>query len=159
MTVPATLAALQTRLLTITPPNPPGGTLTVYADPREAVSVANFPSIVLALAPQVDNAAGAGALGLGRDDYTVAMYVLVGPRQMALNELHARVIPWPRLLLAKLAADLTLGGLVSFIGYGFQTDDYRLFSYRIGAIPWADGMYFGVKALLPVVEEMPLTMG
>ena len=159
MTVPVTLAALKTRLLTITPPNPPGGALTVYPDPREVVTVANFPSIVLALAPQVEMAAGAGALGLGRDDYIIAMYVMVGPRQMALNELHARVIPWPQLLLAKLAADLTLGGAVQFIGYGFGAGDYRLITYRIGAIPWGDGMYFGVKALLPVVEEMPLTMG
>lgn len=160
MTTTLTLARLKTRLETITPPNPPGTALHVFSKPQEAVKIGNFPTLVLGLAPQVDHAWRIEALGLGRHDYQVAMYLFLGPRQMSLPELHARAEPWPELLARALLADITLSGAVMFIGPGDQAwDGSPFFTYRIQPIPWADGIYFGIKALLPVTEKPLVTMG
>lgn len=159
MTVPLSFTRLKARLETITPPYPPGGNLFVHANPREAVSVGDFPTIILALAPQIDQGWRIEALGLGRHDYKIAIHVFLGPRQMPLNELHARALPWPALLAAALMADQTLGGAVMFIGPGDQGwDGTPFFTYRVQPIPWSDGVYWGIKALLPVTEKVPLTM-
>lgn len=154
MSVPQTLQALATRLATLdatllTP------TSRIYADPAEALSLGDFPALVLALAPGTTQTWRQEALGLARHDYTVALYVFVGARQTGLAELHSRVLPWPQALATVLVADLTLGGTVQWIGDGGD----GLFTYDVGPYQWADGEYFGLKCQIPITEKIPLAMG
>jgi hypothetical protein len=108
----------------------------------------------------VDHAWRIEALGLGRHDYQVALFLFLGPRQMPLNELHARAEPWPALLAGALLADITLGGAVMFLGHGDQGNDSQpFFTYRVQPIPWGDGVYWVIKALLPVTEKPVMAMG
>lgn len=155
MSLQTTLAALAARLQQIDP-----AVLTanhrIYPDPAEAVSLGDFPALVLAEAPQVQHIWRQEAFGLARHDYTIALYIFVGARQTGLAELHSRVLVWPQALATVLFADLTLGGAMHQIGAG---DSDQLFTYTIGPINWADGEYFGLKCLLPVTEKIPMPMG
>lgn len=151
MTVATALAAIRTQLLTITSPQPPA---KVYADPKEATSLGEFPCIILALAPQVEHTwsteAMGGGSGMAEHNYTAALYVFLGARSTPLNELHARSLGWPEAIFTALVADVTLGGVVTIIGDG---ESPVLFRYTIGPIAWADGIYWGLKCLLPVTEK------
>lgn len=156
MTVSATLTALRTRLLTITSPQAPK---KVYADPKEATSLGEFPCIVMSLAPGVAHvwgteAAGGGS-GLAEHDYTIAIWVLLGARSTPLPELHSRVIPWPEAVFRALVADITLSGTVIQMGDGASP---AFFSYQIGPLEWAGQEFFGMKVLLPIVEKQVVTM-
>lgn len=155
MSVSDTLAALKTRLLTVNP-TPQPAPARVYDRPAEAVSLGDFPAIVLSLAPGAEHAWREEALGLGQHDYVVTAWVFVGPRGTGLAELLDRVLPWPQAIADVLVADLTLAGQVHSIGY---KDDNRLFTYKIGPIAWSDGDYFGLSFQLPVIEHRNQTMG
>ncbi len=156
MTVANTLVQLRTRLLTITSPQTPK---KVYADPKEATSLGEFPCIVLSLAPGVAHSwgteAAGGGSGLAEHDYTVAIWVLVGARATPLPELHSRTLPWPEAVFRALVADITLSGAVIQLGRG---DSPEFFTYQIGPLEWAGQEYFGVKCLLPVIEKPVVTM-
>lgn len=158
MSIDAALAALKVRLLTITTPQ----TLKkVYDDPKESITLGEFPCAVLSLAPQVDHAwsteAMGGGSGVARHDWTAAIYVFVGARGTPLPELHSRSILWPQPIFVALVADITLGGAVLHIGRG---NSPQLLTYQHGPIEWADGVYWGLKCLLPVVEKpYGITMG
>jgi hypothetical protein len=159
MTVITALTALRTRLLTITPPADPGGTLQVYADPRDAISGGNFPCIFLALAPQVDHAWNIETLGqpgYGRHDYLAALYLSVALTSMPLNQRHARILPWPELIMRALAANVTLGGYVHHIG---DETTGKLWTYRVQSTQWADGSYWGLRGLVPVTEKQSMDVG
>lgn len=156
MTVAIALAALRTRLLAITTPQPP---VKVYADPKEATSLGELPVIILALAPGVEHVwateAMGGGSGMAEHDYTVAIYVLLGSRGTPLGELHSRSLLWPEAVFRALVADVTLGGAVTIIGDG---NSAGLFRYTIGPITWPSGenltgSFWGLKCLLPVVEK------
>lgn len=151
MTVATTLAALQTALSAITSPAVP---VKVYADPKEAVSLGEFPCIVLAEAPNVEHAwsteAMGGGSGVAEHNYTVAIYVFVGQRATPLSELHSRSLGWSEAIFRALVTDVTLGGAVTILGDGMSP---VLFRYTIGPIAWADGVYWGVKCLLGVTEK------
>lgn len=161
-----TVATSSAGVLTVVEPlvtEPVGAAVTltfqptrVYPDPMEATSLGDFPAIVLCLAPVAEHAWKQEAMGLSRHDYTVGLYVFLGSRNTDLAELHARVLPWPDAIGRKLIQDLTLGGTVMFLGY---PSDNRFFTYQIGPIEWADGTYFGIKAMLPVTEKTPVPMG
>lgn len=156
MTVANTLTQLRTRLLTITSPQSPK---KVYADPKEATSLGEFPCIVLSLAPGVvhtwgTEAAGGGS-GLAEHDYTVAIWVMLGARATPLPELHSRTLPWPEAVFRALVADITLGGAVIQLGAG---GDPTFLTYQIGPLDWGDQEFFGVKLLLPVVEKPVVAM-
>lgn len=157
MTIAITLAQMATNLATISPlPSPfTGQTLTTYPNPFDATTVANFPSIVLSIAPNVENVYRNEALGLSRADWNAALYLFLGPRTMKLNELHGRTVPWPDLINGILAGDMTLGSKVAFIGYG----DGRLWTWKMGTIPWGSGTYWGIKGTIPVTEKRVITMG
>ncbi len=148
-------AALAVRL-ELVDPTPQPALAYVYADPAEAVSLADFPVGILTLAPQQAHTWREEAFGLGRHDYTVAIYIFIGIRSTGLAELHSRVLAWPKPIADVLIADLTLGGLVHSIGAG-ESD--ALFTYSIGEFQWSDGSYFGLKILLPVTEKAPQLMG
>lgn len=151
MTVALALGGIRTRLLTITSPQTPK---KVYADPKEATSLGEFPCGVLALAPGVTHAweteAMGGGAGVAEHDYTVAIYWFLGTRQTPIGELHSRTLPWPESIFRALVADITLAGAVLHIGPG---DSPRLFDYQIGPLDWGDGEFWGLKILLPVVEK------
>lgn len=129
----------------------------VYANPAEAVSLGDFPCIVLGLAPNQENSWNMESLGQGRNDYTVAMWVFVGSRQTGLQELYGRILPWPKAIADVLVADMTLGGQVAFIGDAQNSNNFFKYSPKI--IPWGDGNYFGLEILLPVTERGVQTMG
>jgi hypothetical protein len=151
MSIDAALAAIKVRLLTITTPQ----TLRkVYDDPKESTGLGEFPCAVLSLAPQVEMAwsteAMGGGSGVARHDWTAALYVFVGARNTPLPELHSRAILWPQPIFVALVADITLGGAVLHIGQGSSP---QLFTYQHGPIAWADGIYWGLQCLIPVVEK------
>lgn len=156
MTVATALAAIAVQLRTITSPQT---VKKVYADPKEATSLGEFPCAVLSLAPGVAHvwgteAAGGGS-GLAEHDYTVAIWLFVGMRATPLPELHSRAIPWPEAIFRALVADITLSGAVTHMGDGSSP---AFFTYQIGPVDWAGENYFGVKVLLPVVEKQVVTM-
>lgn len=156
MSVTTTLTALRTRLLTITSPQTPK---KVYADPKEATSLGEFPCGVLSLTPSVEHtwateAAGGGS-GLAEHDYTVTIWWFVGARGSPLPELHSRVIPWPEAIFRALVADITLSGAVTHIGDGKSP---TLFTYQYGPLNWGDQELWGVKVTLPVVEKPVVAM-
>lgn len=151
MSIDAALAGIKTRLLTITTPQ----TLKkVYADPKESVSLGEMPCAVLTLAPQLEHSwsteAMGGGGGVARHDWTAAIYLFLGKRDTGLPELHSRSIAWVQPIFVALVADITLGGAVLHIGEGSSP---QLFTYQHGPIAWADGEYWGLKCLVPVVEK------
>jgi len=151
MSIDAALAGIKTRLLTITSPQ----TLKkVYDDPKESFSLGEFPCAVLSLAPQVEHSwsteAMGGGSGVARHDWIAVIYLFVGARNTGLAELHSRSIAWPLPVFIALVADITLGGAVLHIGDGSSP---QLFTYQHGPIEWADGVYWGLKCLVPVVEK------
>ena len=157
MSITGTLAALQTRLVALPSPTVP---VRVYADPKESVSLGEFPCIILCLAPGVEHRLSEvtmGSPGFGYHAYTVGIYVLLGQRATNIAELHSRALPWPAALYTKLVADLTLGGTVVSIGSGEATEP--LMTYTLGPITWADGVYWGLKCLLPVSEKLSVPIG
>jgi len=156
MTVSTALAAIRVRLLTI---NSPQTLKKVYADPKEATSLGEFPCAVLSLAPGVAHtwsteAAGGGS-GLAKHDYTVAIWLFIGARATPIGELHSRTIPWSEAVFRALVADIRLSGAVIQMGAG---DSPAFFTYQIGPLQWGDQEYFGLKVLLPVVEKPIVAM-
>lgn len=162
MTVTATIAALADALYAIDPaPEEPPREGCIYTDPREAVTFADFPSIVICMAPGQTHSWGTEALGLGRHDYTLALYVFLGIRQTPLPELHARSLPWPEALMRVLANNITLGYRIDQLGNG---QGPQLFTYKLGPIQWAASQdaplgYWGITVLLPIVEKPNMEMG
>jgi hypothetical protein len=156
MTVANTIAQLRTRLMTITSPQSPK---KVYADPKEATSLAEFPAIVLALAPGIAHSwsteSAGGGTGVAEHDYTVAIWVFLGARGAPIGELHSRTIPWSEAVFRALVADITLSGAVIQLGRGDSTE---FLTYQIGPLEWGDQEYWGVKCLLPVIEKPIVTM-
>lgn len=157
MSVTTTITALANALYAINPaPEDPPRDGCIYENPREAIAVPDFPSIILCMAPGQTHAWGTEALGLARHDYVLAIYLFLGLRETPLSELHARALPWPEALMTVLSANLTLDSRVDQIGNG---QGPQLFTYKLGPIPWADGTYWGITALLPVVEKPIMEMG
>jgi hypothetical protein len=156
VSVATALTAIRVRLLTITSPQ---SLIKVYADPKEATSLGEFPCAVLSLAPGVAHtwgteAAGGGS-GLAEHDYTVAIWLFVGALATPLPELHSRTIPWSEAIFRALVADIRLSGAVIQMGDGQSP---ALFTYQIGPMKWAKNEYFGVRVLLPIVEKPVVTM-
>lgn len=148
MSVTIALQALRTQLLTITTPQSPK---KVYADPKEATSLGEFPCIVLSLAPAVAHGWGFEAMnGVAKHDYTIAIWVFLGMRGTPIGELHSRTLEWPEAVFRVLAQAVTLGGAVNQIGDGTSP---QLFTYQIGPLEWGEQVLWGVKILLPVVEK------
>ncbi len=157
MSLATVLPAIGARLATITTPTP---LVAVYPDPKEAVSIGEFPCAVLALSPLTEMAwteETVGQPGLVRHDYIVTIFIFLGQRPTPLPELHSRSLQWPEPLARALVADLTLGGTVAFIGY--PDDTRRLFTYTSGPIAWADGEYWGLRCQLPVTEKISMIVG
>jgi hypothetical protein len=156
VTVAATLAALRAPLAAITTPTAP---VKVYADPKDATSLGEFPAIILAEAPGVEHVWGTEAMGGGSGvaihQYTVAIYVFLGSRQSPLNELHSRSLGWSEAIFRALVANVTLSGAVIQLGDGLSN---ALFRYTIGPLIWPAGenltaSLWGLRCLLPVVEK------
>lgn len=153
MSVASTMAALQSRFLAMS--SPPQ---TVYSDPQEAVNLGDFPCVVMTLAPQIDMLWYQKDLGQGGHDYTLAIYWLVGSRTLTpLPVLHSLVLPWLRPIADVIAADITLGGAVTMLGSEQIPGQY--FKYQIGSWAWDDGVYFGLRIMLPVTELVQQTQG
>lgn len=155
MSVDTALAALKTRLATITTPQ----TLKkIYDDPKEATSLGEFPCAILSLAPAVEHRWSMAANGLARHDYSATIWLFVGMRETPIGELHSRALQWPEPLAQALYASVTLGGAVLFIGDG---ETGGLFTYQIGPIQWGldeQARYFGLKITLPIVEKISMPM-
>lgn len=157
MTVTTTITALTNALYAVDPtPEAPIRAGCIYQNPRESIVMADLPSIVICMAPGQTHAWNTEALGLARHDYVLSLYVFLGMRQTPLSELHARALPWPEAMMVVLANNLTLGSRVDQIGNG---QGPQLFTYKLGPIPWADGTYWGITVLLPIVEKPIMAMG
>jgi hypothetical protein len=155
MTVKATIAALKIRLALVDPTlvDPTTDQIPlarIYTDPAEAVNLSDFPLAILYLAPQTQNTITEEALNYASDRYTIRIKLLIGDRNTGLEELHARVLPWPRAIAIALLADLKLSGAVQFIGASDPSG--KLFDYTYGPQPWGDSSYFGFNIDLPVCE-------
>ncbi len=151
-TVPDALAALKTRLETITDPARP----RVFSDPKEAVSLTEFPCIVLGLDPTGVHLVERKAQGMAMHRPIVAMWLFVGTRQTPLSELHSRVLGWPDAITDAILADQRLSGTVNGLGDGNIPG--KVMSYKPGFIAWADGEYFGVTFSLTLMQARNVTM-
>lgn len=156
MDIAATLQRLAAILRTVDPaPEPPP--MVVYADPKGAIALAEFPCIILALSPQATHRISFHGEGIGRHTYTLGIWVLVGaPSASNLPELHSRVLPWPRAIATALMTDITLGGTVDQIGDPSGDD---LFTYTTGLIGWGKNDYFGLAIALGVQEKPAIVVG
>lgn len=152
MSIATTKDLVAARLATMTSP----ALNRIYTSAVEAVSMDEFPVAIITLAPAVDHAQIEEAMGFGRHDYQLAIWIFVGARSTGIEELQDRAELWPDPLMNCLAADLTLGGDATFIGY---PDTDALFTYRVGELLWADGQYYGLRVTLPVTEKRPVVMG
>lgn len=158
MSVATAKAALKQVLAGITSAGP---LVKIYDNPKEATSIAEFPCVILALAPGVPHTISqetAGSFGLLRHDYMLRCYLFVGQRQSSINELTARCEPWPEAIGVALADNLTLNGAVDHIG---DLDD-RLATYIEGPIAWGltpnEPAFYGLKIDLPVTELISAPM-
>lgn len=153
MTIAATMAALKTRFEAMSP-----APQKVYSDPQEAANLGDFPCVIMTLAPQMDMLWAQMDLGQGRHDYTLAIYWLVGSRTLTpLPVLHSLVLPWVRPIADVIAADVTLAGAVTMLGNEQIPGQY--FKYQVGSWAWGDGVYFGLRIMLPVTELVQQTQG
>jgi hypothetical protein len=144
MSIQTTLDYLQTLLGTMNPaPN------IVKNAPTESVSAAEFPMIMVMLAPQITNSWRIEASGYGRHTYFVTIYVFAGFRNTGITELHNRILGYPKAIADVLLSDMTLGGNVTFIGDGGG----GVFSYRYGEIGWGEARLWGLVVNLVVTEK------
>lgn len=127
----------------------------VYDIPREDVSVAEFPMVLLSLAPQANHSWTLEASNYARHTYTITVYVFTGMRNSGVNHVYESILDWPLGLATALFADMTLGGNVTFIGSGAG----QLFDYRYGEIVWGESRLWGLVFNLQVVEKIPLQTG
>lgn len=148
MDIQATFTALANKLQTVNPAPQPAP-VRVFANPAEAVSLADFPCIVLKLADGQRSKWATPANGLGRNDYVVSALVFVGARTTGIAELYSRVLPWPKAIADVLLSDITLGGQVEFLG----NYDGGFFQWSARLIKWGDGVYYGLEFLIPVCEQ------
>ncbi len=148
MSISATLTKLATLLETVNP-TPEPAPVRVFASPREAVQIADFPCIVLGIAPGTETHAIGGFGGqFSRHDYRLHIYYFVAGKITPLPEAHSRVLPVPQAVADVLFANIQLGGIVDHLG-----DDAGLITYNVGMIAWGDGEYFGLTFTLPVTEK------
>jgi hypothetical protein len=166
MTIKATIAALQTKLKAVDPATVDSTTdqiplAVIYTDPKEAVNLSEFPLAILYLAPQTQHSIMQEAVSYAVDHYTIRIQLFLGDRNTGLEELHQRVLPWPRAIATTLLADLTLGGAVQYIGSSSPgaNEDGKFFDYNYGPKQWGDSMYFGYTIDLPVCEWFQTRMG
>jgi len=149
--------ALALRCKTIQYPGAP----TVYSGPKEATTIAEFPTLFWSIeigAQHSVSLEAAGDPGLDRHNYTLNGYLFVGARSSGLPDLHDRIMRWFQpigpdgmlTLWSVLRADIQLGGLVEFIG---APDSAELFRWQPGPIEWAKELYWGARIWLPVTEK------
>lgn len=127
----------------------------VYDVPQEDVSVAEFPMILITLAPQANHSWSLEASNYGRHTYNLVIYVFTGMRNTGISHLYEQILDYPLGLATALFADMTLGGHVTFIGSGSG----QLFDYRYGEIVWGESRLWGLVINLQIVEKVPLQTG
>ena len=155
MSVTSTLDLLAARLRTVNPAPEPVPQ-AVHPDPKGALSLSEFPAIVLALSPTAQHSWGLHGNDLARHRYTVGIWVFLGaPAATKLAELHGRALRWPEALATVLLGDITLGGAVDQIG----ADGDQFFTYTIGPIRWGGNDYFGLSLQLEVQEKPSVAIG
>lgn len=138
--VPDALAALRVRLQTITSPSP----ARIYADPAEAMSLGDFPCIVLSLDPdRKDHSFNRKGVGVYLYTFFVGIWVFVGTRQTPLPELHSRALRWPIPIGRAILENQRINNTVSWSGEGGATG--TVFTHDVGFKAWGDGEYFGLK--------------
>lgn len=151
MSVQTVATALAARLRAITSPV---ALSRVYADPREAADIGAYPVAIIEQDADRDHRWRMAASGLGRHDYTMTIWLLVGSDQQPLPELHARAVPWSEAIARALWSGITLGGAAEWTGDGGD----GLLTYRIGAITWGGRRHYGLQVSLPITEKTPLAM-
>jgi hypothetical protein len=127
----------------------------VYDVPMEAVSLAEFPMVLITLSPQQSHTWTLEAANYARHTYSLTIYVFTGIRNTGLAQVYDQVLDYPLGLATALFQDMTLGGNVTFIGGGGG----QLFDYRYGEIVWGESRLWGIVMNLQVVEKIPLQTG
>lgn len=157
MSIAAAKAELRTILLGIAAPR----LAKCYDKPKEATSLGEFPVAILALAPAMAHTISeetAGSFGLARHDYAIRCYLFVGTRQTPIGELTDRCEAWVEPILAALANNLTLNGVVNHIGNGVD----QLATYMEGPIAWGlqtdEPAFYGLRIDIPVTELISTPM-
>lgn len=151
MSVDATKQAIANLLRDITSPK---GFAKVYPAAKEATSISEFPCAIITLAGQTEHRWEQEASGLGRTDYTLTIYVLIGARaSFPIGELTDRAEPWAEAIAAKLMANQRPTGSMMFLGDGASN---TLFTFQMGVISWNKIDYFGLRISLPVTEKVAM---
>lgn len=156
MDITATIRRIAAILRTVDPA-PEAPPMTVYEDPKGAISLGEFPCIVIGLSPRATHKVGFQGGDIGRHTYTLGIWVLVGAMSASkLPELHSRILPWPLAIATALMADIRLGGTIDQLG-DTSSDDFL--TYTIGPINWGKEEYFGVSIDLGVQEKPAIAVG
>lgn len=164
MSIANTYTALAARFMAATPASPATALTRVITDASDRFDAGDLPIAVLRFAPEVDNflkLETVGSPGLGRHDYQIQFFVLVGvvTTPDIIPALHTIAKEWGYALLVALAADIKLSGAVDFIG-GWEDQPGVLATYQVRAITWWDNtLYYGLVGTIPVCEKPSVTIG
>lgn len=123
---------------------------------------ADFPSMIIEVDPEAENSAEVHNLGGGHLVYTLNIMILVGAPATGtiLSELHDLAAAWVFPLLQRIVSDISLGGTILMMGYGgVDTGQEPVFKWHIGGIEWNTKMYYGLRATLPIKEDLTIPMG
>lgn len=128
----------------------------VYDVPQESISLAEFPMVLITLAPQQNHTWSLEASNYARHTYFLTIYVFTGIRNEGISYAYQEVLDYPQALATVIFRDITLGGNVTFVGAGGSS---QMFDYRYGEIVWGESRLWGLVMNLQVVEKIPLQTG
>ena len=164
MSVATAISRLAARFMAASPAAPAEALTRVIEDSSARFDAGDLPLAVLRFEPEAENylkLETVGSPGLGRHDYRVQFFVLIGvvTGPDIVPSLHEKAKEWGYALLVALASDIKLGGAVDFIG-GWEDQPGVLATYQVRPITWWDGeSYYGLVGSIPVCEKPSVTIG
>jgi hypothetical protein len=129
--------------------------------PADHAKIATYalPIAIVARRLDVQETWGWWGLGVGTRKFEIELLLFlekgvveyVTP-QTAVIEL--RHMGWRQKVADVLAADLTLGGLVEYIGNGAQGENGLLFTSANTHIQWQNDVFWGIRFLIPITMRV-----
>lgn len=157
MSVPVGLDALRDRIATVTPAGFSTAVANyVYPTDYASISFATLPITITAEAPNHTNELRASELSAGRYQYLAETLVFLqrgwldAPVKEGPTEQAAQA--WVLAVFNALFDDVSLGGNVLRIGE--EAEGGLILSERKTHIEWGQDIFWGVRFLVPIVEEL-----
>lgn len=149
MTISATLQQLQTVLKAMT--NAPR---VILIAPPEAVTMAEFPAVVMEVPDNVQGTLTMDNRGWSRNQYFVKLYLFVGSlKATPYDQLNDRALAWIDKLRNVITPDSM--AISNSVLTGKDETDQIVINYTKGQIPWGDNSqgYYGLICMLAFLER------